>query len=45
MLRIVEPCLPLDAAAGMVDGRLAHPESQLTGFTARPTRWPSFDFA
>jgi hypothetical protein len=45
MLRIVERCLPPDAAAGMVDGRLAHPESQLAGFTSRPTRWTSFDFA
>lgn len=45
MLRIVERHLPPDAAAGMVDGEQAHPESQLAGFTARPTRWTSFDFA
>jgi uncharacterized protein len=45
MLRIVERYLPPEAAAGMVDGELAHTESQLVGFTLRPTRWVSFDFA
>jgi uncharacterized protein len=45
MLRIVERYLPPDAAAGMVDGELAHPESQLVVFTLRPTRWITFDFA
>jgi hypothetical protein len=29
----------------MVDGELAHPESQLVVFTLRPTRWITFDFA
>jgi hypothetical protein len=45
MLRIVERYLPPDAAAGMVDAELAHPASRLVVFTARPTRWVSFDFA
>jgi len=45
MLRIVERYLPPDVAAGMVDGELAHPASQLVLFTLRPTRWATFDFA
>jgi uncharacterized protein len=45
MLRIVERYLPPDAARAMVDGELAHPESQLVVFTLRPTRWITFDFA
>ncbi|GAA5118001.1 pyridoxamine 5'-phosphate oxidase family protein [Pseudonocardia adelaidensis] len=45
MLRIVERYLPPDTAAGMVDGELAHPGSQLVVFTLRPTRWTSFDFS
>jgi hypothetical protein len=45
MLRIVERYLPPDAARSMVDGELAHPESQLVVFTLRPTRWITFDFA
>ena len=43
--RLVERYLPPDAAAGMVDAELAHPASRLVVFTARPTRWVSFDFA